>query len=184
MNLILVLVLGNKLLSGRIHPELQGRMDIGIQVFKEKSANYIILSGGKSNPDVNYAECEVMRGYAIEKGFPPEKIILDHNSLDTIGNAYFTMKIVDDLTNCSEVYVISSCYHMKRVKFIFELCYKNCYNLNLDYCYHIEDSYAKSKEKKSIEKARKLFENIVPGDIEEIRKRIFTLHELYKVDTK
>ncbi|VVB88216.1 Uncharacterised protein [uncultured archaeon] len=32
--------------------------------------------------------------------------------------------------------------------------------------------------------ARKFFENITHGDIEEIGKRLFTLHELYKCDAK
>lgn len=182
MTLKLIIVVGNKLLSPQIHPELKGRMDIGIRVFKENSADYLILSGGKSNPDIKLAECEIMRVYAIENGIYPEKIILEPNAMDTIGNAYFTRKILDELTNCSDVYVISSCYHMKRVKFVFELCSKNYYNLNFNYCYPAKDSDAKSKEKGSIDMAKKFFENITPGDIEEIKKRLFTLHELYKQD--
>ena len=181
MNLKLVIVLGNKLLSPQIHQELKGRMDIGIKVLKKKPADYLILSGGKSNPQVKYAECEIMRDYAIESGISIEKIMLDYDALDTIGNAYFTRKLLDRLENDSIIiYVVSSCYHMERVKFIFEMCYKNRYNLNFDYCYPSKNAETHKKEERSIESSKIFFYNLVPGDVKEIEKRLFTLHKLYQ----
>lgn len=154
-------------------------MDVGIKVFKEKSAKYLILSGGKTNPSVSLSEAEVMRNYALTRGIPPKAIILEENSMDTIGNAYFTRKIIDML-GCSDIYIVSSCYHMRRVKFIFEMCYGRKYNMFFDYCFTISNQDAERKEEYSIKLAKDFFENITPGNLDEIERRLFSIHRLYK----
>ena len=179
MKSIAVIVLGNKLQEKHLHPELKGRMDVGIKVFKDKHAEYLILSGGKSNPAVDVSEAEVMRKYALEKGVPMEKVILEEESLDTIGNAYFTRKMVDNL-RCSDIYVVSSCYHMKRTEYIFKMCYGENYNLFFNSCYLHDDKKAEYNEKNSIKLAEGFFRDIAPGDMNEIRRRLFSIHNLYK----
>jgi len=176
----LIVILGNKLLSPQIHSELIGRMDIGINLFKDIFADYLILSGGQSNPNVKYTESEIMKDYAIKKSVPFEKIILDTNSLDTVGNAYFVRKIVNELECNSTIYVVSSFYHMKRVKYIFSICFGNNYNLNFDYSYLHGNEEVNKKEERSMERAKKLFRNIDYGDLEKIEKKIFSEHDLYK----
>lgn len=176
----LIVILGNKLLSPQIHPELIGRMDIGINLFKDIFADYLILSGGKSNPNVKYAESEIMKDYAIRNNISSEKIILDTNSLDTVGNGYFVRKIVNELECNSTVYIVSSFYHMKRVKYIFSSCFGNYHNLNFDYSYYHENEEVNRKEERSMKMAKNLFRNIDYGDLEEIEKKLFSEHELYK----
>jgi len=174
-----VIILGNRLYSSQIHPELKGRMDVGIKLFKDKSAKYLILIGGKTNPLVNLSEAEVMKEHALRMGISPEAIILEQNSMDTIGNAYFTRKIVDKI-KCSDIYVVSSCYHMRRVKFIFEMCYDRNYNMCFDYCFLFHNPDAEKKEEDSIKIAKGFFRNITPGDLDEIEKRLFSIHTLYR----
>jgi len=173
-----VIVLGNKLRSNHIHQELKGRMDVGIKVFMEKEAHFMVLSGGKSNPYIKYAECEIMRDYAVSKGINPDKIIMDSKSLDTIGNAYFTRRIIEKLGNVKNICVISSCYHMKRVEFIFRMCYGYNFNLIFDFCYDC-DSQNKEKEEKKLSRAKDFFAGISPGDIDKIERKIFSSHKLY-----
>ena len=48
-------------------------MDVGIKVFKDESAKYLILSGGKTNPLVNLSEAKVMKDYALMKGIPQKQ---------------------------------------------------------------------------------------------------------------
>ena len=174
-----VIILGNRLHRARIHNELKGRMDVGINVFRDKDAKYLIVSGGKTNPSVNLSEAEVMRNYAIMRGIPPEEIILEQNSMDTIGNAYFTRKIVDKI-GCADIYVVSSCYHVERVKFIFEMSYGKDYNMFFNYCFPFHSLDAEKKEKDSIKLAEDFFRNITPGDLYEIKKRLFSIHPLYR----
>ncbi len=154
-------------------------MDVGIKLFKELPAKYLILSGGKTNPHIELSEAEVMRKYMLEREISPERIILEESSMDTIGNAYFTRKIVDNL-GCSEIYVVSSCYHMRRVKFIFEMCYGKNYNMFFEYCFLYQNPDAEKKETESLRLAREFFKNIIPGDLNEIEKRLFSIHRLYK----
>jgi len=177
--MIAVIILGNRLRSTRIHPELKGRMDVGNKVFKDKSAKYLILSGGKTNPLVNLSEAKAMNDYALMMGILSGAIILEQNSMDTIGNAYFTRKIVDKI-RCSDIYVVSSCYHMKRVKFIFEMCYGGNYNMFFNYCFPFHNQDAEKKEEDSIEFAKDFFRNVTPGDLDEIKERLFSIHPLYR----
>jgi len=179
MSLRVVIVLGNRISGQKIHAELKGRMDVAIQLFRDKNANYLILSGGKTNPSIDLSEAEVMKDYALMKVIPSEAIILEENSMDTIGNAYFTRKIVDKI-KCLDIYVISSCYHMKRVKFIFEMCYGENYNMFFNYCFPFHNQNAEKKEKDSIKLAKDFFKNIMPGDLDKIEKRLFSIHALYR----
>ncbi len=177
-----VIVLGKMLIGKTIHPELKGRMDTGIDVFKKKSAKYLILSGGKSNPSIDVSEAEVMRDYALNSGIPSEKIILEEDSKDTIGNAYFTRKLIDklDYSDIPEIYVVSSCYHMRRMEYIFGRCYGEKYSLSFDYCFSFDNKEAKKKEDRSIKLAEQFFKGIAPGDMDEIGRRLFSIHTLYK----
>lgn len=96
----------------------------------------LLMSGGISNPKIPISEAELMRQYCIENGIYKDNIIVEDNSLDTIGNAFFTRKIIDAIPNISDIYVISSCYHMNRAKYIFINCYgEHGYNLNFNYCF-------------------------------------------------
>jgi|Deesub1362A_J573_1020465.scaffolds.fasta_scaffold10065_1 uncharacterized SAM-binding protein YcdF (DUF218 family) len=177
--MIAVIVLGNRLRSIQIHPELKGRVEVGIGIFKDKFAEYLILSGGKTNPSIPLSESEVMRDYAIMLGVSSEVIIIEQNSMDTIGNAYFTRKIIDEL-GCSDIYVVTSCYHVNRAKFIFEMCYGKDYNMFFSYCFSFHDPEAEKKEIDSIRLAEEFFKDIMPGDLNEIEKKLFSIHTLYK----
>ena len=49
----LVIVLGMRLSSDTIGEELLGRMDIGLRVMIEQPAEFIMVSGGYTNPKIN-----------------------------------------------------------------------------------------------------------------------------------
>jgi len=174
--MIAVVVLGVKINSKKISNELKGRTDTGIIKFYESNADFLILSGGRTN--LNYsAECEIMCRYAMVKGVPREKIILDPNSLDTIGNAFFTHKIIEKIESMTEIIVVSSCYHMERIQFIFSMCYGPKYNLDFTFCYNYPGK--EEHEKHSLNLAMNFFRNIEPGDCQMIEKRLYSEHKLY-----
>ena len=168
----IVIVLGNRLETTDIHPELKGRVNKGVEVFRRENADYMILSGGKTNPSVSISEAEVMKRHAIRKGVEPEKIILDEESRDTIENAYYTRKIVDEISDERKsliVYVISSCYHMKRAKFDFEQIYGSECPPNFEYCFEAEE---REKEGVLMERDKAFFRGIEPGDMKRIEEKL------------
>lgn len=177
--------MGNRLVSENIHLELKGRMDVALSLrcllsdTKPYYKIFMVLSGGASNPNVPASEAEVMKAYCIENGIPQREIILETKSLDTIGNAVFARRIVDIIKDIDVIYVVSSCYHMERAAFIFEMCFGNKYKLNFDYCNIIQGSNYIEKERKSLAQARNFFAGIEPGDISSIETRLFIEHDLY-----
>lgn len=175
--MVAVIILGNKLQSNQLNPELKGRMDCGINVFKTYSANVLILSGGRSNPVIEVEECELMKNYAIQNGVDEEKILLEKSSLDTIGNAVFTRKIIDSIPGFLKIFIVTSCYHKERACYIFNKCYGNHFELNFNNCYDYPGNA--EHEQKSLNLAMKFFEDIEPGNFEKISNRLYKSHLLY-----
>ena len=176
--MIIIIVLGNKLQSNKIHDELKERMNVSINLLQKIDADILILSGGKANPNF-LDECKVMNNYAIKKGVSADKIILENRSLDTIGNAFFTAKIVKKLDNIDMIYVSSSCYHMRRTEYIFKKTFGSKYNFNFNFCCKGFDDEKELEEIKKFEINKNFFAGIQSGDLLKIKKRLIENHKLY-----
>jgi len=64
-------------------------------------------------------ECTAAANYLIEKGTDPKKILREHASYDTIGNAYFARVIHTDPRQWRRLLVITSEFHVRRTQEIF-----------------------------------------------------------------
>lgn len=172
----LIIVLGSRVNGNEIHDELKGRLDVAIELFGEDSK--LLLSGGITNGKLDKSEAQVMKEYCMSRGIPEAAIMLEENSLDTIGNGVFTMLEVHGKFLPHMIYVVSSCYHMERSEFIFRKCFGPGYKFDFSHCneFHRPDI----DEAKSMELAEHFFSGIPDGDIEAIKERLFTMHELYR----
>jgi len=104
-----VLILSQK----RQDTEYLCRLKKGIDIFKEKSLDYMILSSESvSNENIKYL---------CDRGISPGKILTESNSRDTIGEALFVKQNIIVPYKIKELYVISSDYHINyRVRAIFD----------------------------------------------------------------
>ncbi len=176
-----IIVLGYRLAdNGKPEKELKGRTNKGIEVFRKGLAEKMIHSGGMVNLKARKTEAKSMADITLyNNDISAENIILEEKSLDTIGNAYFSKKIVKN--NWNKIYVVTSCYHMPRASFIFDMCHGSNYTLNYNYCYEEKESYDKiESERKKFKVVKSLFKGMEPGDDKEIEWRIFNKHKLYK----
>jgi|GEM_PF-1459658 len=177
---MVVVVLGNRLRSTEIHDELRGRVDVGVRSFREEDREALVFSGGQSNPDVPRTEAEVMAEYAVEeRGVDPDDILLEEDSRDTVGNAYFSRRLIEDEVDTSTIRLVSSCYHVARSVFVFENCFGDAYDVVSPDCYDADTSTAELTEGRSMTLNRRLFAPIEAGDIGEIRDRLIAEHGLY-----
>ena len=144
----LVIVLGMRLSSDTIGEELSGRMDIGIKLMAEKGAKFMIVSGGYTNPEINISEALAMKKYAMNKEVPERSIILEEESTDTIGNGFFSRKLVDSMNLAHKIFVVTSCYHVQRTKYIFDHYYVDDFIMNYDHCYNAFSEKAQLEESK------------------------------------
>lgn len=173
-----IIVLGHRLKNdGQPTIELFKRLDLGIKLFNKFNVGAIIFSGGMASSSAGVTEAKVMKEYAISKGIPSHKIILEEKSLDTISNAIFTKELIKERFN--ELYIVTSCYHVDRASFIFKMVFGEEYKLNFDYCAATEQK--ERFEDIKLSQAKMFFKSLLPGDDAELKRGI-SKHELYNTD--
>lgn len=170
-----VAVLGHRLRSPELHDALAGRMDVGIERFRETGAEYLVVSGAATNPAVDQTEADAMREYAVRHGVDPDRVVLEPEADDTIENGVYVRRAVDALDRRADaVSVVTSCYHAERAAYIFEQCFGDGVEIDADRC-HDEgaiDRRRREAERESFRRAREFFAPIDPGDVDAIRRRL------------
>ena len=118
-----IIILGGQVnQDGSVEEILKTRLDKGIELFNEGTAPYIIMSGKYGFLTIDeppITEAEAMKKYAVEHEIPEDKILLEDKSKDTIGNAYFTKIKYLKPRNWNKLVVVTSDFHLKRTKYIF-----------------------------------------------------------------
>lgn len=173
-----VVVLGQRLESDQLHPELRGRMDVGLAVFRTTEASALILTGGHTNDEVARAEADAMAEYARENGVADSAIYTETRAKDTIGNAYFTRQIVDAMDDVDRVHVVTSCYHTARAKLAFEQCFGDDHRVIADSCYDAGQGAGRAEAARA-RQTREFFDPVPVGDIAAIRTRLVEVHDEY-----
>jgi uncharacterized SAM-binding protein YcdF (DUF218 family) len=180
---MVVVVLGNRLRRAGIHPTLRRRMDAGLELLEADETRPLVVTGGQSNPSIPLTEASVMRDYALRQGVDRARIHLEHAAQDTIGNAFFTRQIVDVL-GADRVTAVSSTSHLPRVRFVFDQCFGDGYELTVtdgesaDAAESV-DPEARRRERKKHRRNQEFFEPVKRGDLDAVRHRLATAHDYY-----
>ena len=123
MYMNLIVILGEKLpKSGRPNKILQNRLDKALDIYHD---SLIIVSGGKVQKKCLHTEAYVMKKYLMDThAIPSDKIIKEARSQNTIENAKFTLKVIQQKDiQFDKIIVVSSSFHLKRVSDIFRYFY-------------------------------------------------------------
>lgn len=96
-----------------------GRVEQAVELFKEGIAPYMLLSAVSENAGPSGD----MHQTALALGIPEEAILTEDAAQSTYQNAQFTLPIMKQHGFKSAI-VVSSDFHMRRVKFIFDHVYK------------------------------------------------------------
>jgi uncharacterized SAM-binding protein YcdF (DUF218 family) len=83
---------------------------------------YFVISGGPVYENVTQAE--LMKEHAMKLGVPEKAIILEDRADSTYENAHFVKNIIKNYPIHSAI-VVSSNYHMRRARMIFEREFKS-----------------------------------------------------------
>jgi uncharacterized SAM-binding protein YcdF (DUF218 family) len=78
----------------------------------------VIVSGG-SGFSTKAPEAPIVRRFLIDLGVPSQQVIVEDKSRDTIENARYTAKIINDF-KLKKPILVTSAYHMQRSVFSFE----------------------------------------------------------------
>ena len=169
--------------DGSLGPEFIARIDLGIEYYKAGFVSSLTMCGnhGRTDAHLTASHADDMRSYAIKKGIPKKDIFIEHNSLDTVGQAVFTNERVINPNDMGSVIIISSDYHIARVIIIFDFVLGD----KIRKIYSsigtklISDSKICDSEEKNIRAFSKTFEGVERGNLEAIQERLFERHPLY-----
>lgn len=128
-----VIVLGGGITpAGELSATSQSRLDYGLSLYEREEAP-LVLSGKWSllfDTPPPQTEAHAMRQYAISKGVAAIEIYLEEESMDTIGNAYFTKTKVMDPRHWHRALCVTSEFHVPRAMQTFQKVFGPGYTLD------------------------------------------------------
>ncbi len=182
-----IMILGGGISQdGTLKQTTINRLEKGLELFNQEVAENIILSG-KYSSDLDYTpvttEARAMARYLEEKGVPADKIYLEEESKDTIGNAYFTKIKILEPKNWRNIVVVTSDFHIPRAKYIFRKVLGDGYKVTF---VGAPTGFSYEKLEDLLEEERRVFnlikswiDDIPDGDDEAFKKFIFNVHPAY-----
>lgn len=97
------------------------RLEYAVRLHREGLADRLLLSGGPIYADLT--EADLLRRHALTLGVPEYKIIMEPRAANTYQNALYTREKMEYYGLDSAI-VVSSPYHMRRVRALFDEVYK------------------------------------------------------------
>ncbi len=150
--------------KGNLSKVAKSRIDKAIELYRNSAILRIVVTGKN--------EATAMKDYAARKGVSKTDILVDDDSFDTIGNAFFTKKNFLLPNKWSRMIVVTSIFHVARARFIFRKVLGKPYTVRF---IHSRRVLSKESFKKRIHLERgllimtKLFASLVAdGDMQAI----------------
>ena len=148
-----ILVLGSGIMKdGSLPPRAKERVAKAVDLYKKGLASKILMSGRhtfKLLEKPKTTEAKSMQEFAKTLGVEDKDIFIEENSMDTVGNAYFSKLFYLDPNRWKKIIVVTSDFHVKRSKFLFE-------KILFDYSIDSFDSVTEEKKKSLNLNKRKL----------------------------
>lgn len=88
--------------------------------FKGRIKKILITGGSGSISNPHLREAEYIKRYLLNLGVPDSCVLIENNSKNTYENALFTKHILDSLHYTGNTLLVTSSFHMRRSKAIFE----------------------------------------------------------------
>ena len=135
-----ILVLGAGVRNGKPTDMLADRLLTAIDLYNNKVAHKIIMSGDHSKKD--YDEVNIMKAYAIEKGVPSSDIFMDHAGFSSYESIYRAKEIFE----AKKIVIVTQKYHLYRSLYIANKLGIEAYGVSADLRKYIGQSYREVRE--------------------------------------
>lgn len=176
--------------DGTLYEGSKINVEKGVEIFKRNREQVTIFTGKwnyfiKVEPP--WTEARAMKEYALSLGIPDDKTIEEGSSYDTVGNAYYTDKIVRKINNVGLITIVAASWHMPKARFVFEKMFGGTrFRISFEEGkQEMSGDMAKraaENEAKKLDKLKRLYGMIRDGDNEGFAKEIEKVHPFYAVD--
>jgi uncharacterized SAM-binding protein YcdF (DUF218 family) len=169
--------------EGHLNEDSTARISEAIRAFEAKEAPYLVTSGWNYRGEYTIPIAEAMRDYAAAHGVPAQAILCDTHSRDTVGDAVFTKRNIVLPKGWKRLLVITSDYHVKRTKAIFEFIYGADYDITVRGAASKAPSRPPEEEQQSLLGFYATFEGVKASDDEAIWELLRQKHPFYNGKT-
>jgi uncharacterized SAM-binding protein YcdF (DUF218 family) len=112
-----LVVLGCRVQGGELRAAARRRVERAALAYHEQGARWVVASGGKRWD--GFVECEVFARGLIALGIPPERVLLERQSLTTRGNARGVARLLGAPAPL-ELGLVTCDWHLPRARRLFE----------------------------------------------------------------
>ena len=119
--------------DGTLSLDTLARVRKAVELYETDQSPTVVMSGKWSfhlTTTPVTSEAVAMKQYAATLGVSADAILVELESMDTIGNAYFTKKLVVEPRGWKHSTVVASDDHIPRVEYLFKKIYGPDYNLS------------------------------------------------------
>jgi uncharacterized SAM-binding protein YcdF (DUF218 family) len=127
-----MVILGCQVKSWGPSELLQDRLDTALSYLETHPDMTIVVSGGQG-ADEPTSEAQAMYDYLTENGVDGEQILLEDTSRNTWQNLTYTLALLkeqDEGEKAGQVLVVSSGFHLSRVRMLFDRAWEGTYTLS------------------------------------------------------
>ena len=127
-----IVVFGGGILDGELPTNAKYRVEKAVELYNEGIVPKILMTGYKSmddNETPTQTEAHLMKDYAIELGVNEDDIFLEEEAQDTTANIIYSKLIMDE-QGWKDISLVSSDFHMKRIKLMSEYIFDDTYNID------------------------------------------------------
>jgi uncharacterized SAM-binding protein YcdF (DUF218 family) len=110
----IIIVMGAAEYRGKPSPVLRARLDHAVELYRGHYAPLILTTGGAGG-DPKFTEAEVGRSYLIDRGIPPERVVIENQGETTAQSLATAFEIMQRM-NLRSCIVVSDGYHIFRAK--------------------------------------------------------------------
>tara|TARA_Y100000991_G_C21971039_1_gene349484 strand:- start:1172 stop:1810 length:639 start_codon:yes stop_codon:yes gene_type:complete len=130
-NNICYLILSHEINQKTFEPSFSGKercKELANQIIKTQDKNYFILFMGLGRKDL-MGKCKLsisqyMFNFFCKNHFTPNDFYIEKRSFDTVGDAIFSYQLIKSIGFKKSIFIITSDWHMERVKYVFKKIYK------------------------------------------------------------
>ena len=166
--------------DGGLNEDSSARLELAAAMVRDRPHSCLITSGWNYRPDSPIMISHAMRDRARDAhGIAAHRIFADSSARDTVGDAIFVKRNLVEPSGIRDVTVVSSTYHMHRVRQIFEFVFGSSYKLQFVPTQVDHAQNAEEAEVASLAAFRATFDGVPPGNTEAIYRRLVSSHPRY-----
>ena len=168
--------------AGSLNPDAKNSVRLALDSFSENPESCLIMTGSvsyKATFRPSISEAQAMKDYAVSLGIPQDKIFVETESKDTLGNFYFTkLNLLVPLGLSNIIIIRGPNQSDERIEYLAKKVLGDEYTFRIVRP-DIERPSEQTREKKSLSLAKQWLDPIENGNMSSIYKLMRERHPGY-----